>query len=35
MKYITRNFDRCPACGISVCLGECGLPVINGDEGEF
>ena len=19
--------DRCPACGVSVCLGECGLPV--------
>ena len=27
-----RNYDRCPACGVSVCLGECGLPVIDGEE---
>lgn len=24
-----RNYDRCPACGISICLGECGLPVVD------
>lgn len=29
------NFDRCPACGVSICFGECGLPVINGDEDEL
>lgn len=27
MKFNDTGSERCPACGVSICYGQCGLPV--------